>query len=165
MRGRAPQGWQCGVDACVVHLVGDGLTMVNPAMVGRLPEDRMHVWDGFRLALPPLFRAIVLWDAWLDVQFRDAERRSRVVRLAGERAAQHEQDHDRGVLILNHVGLDKMETDLMRELERVGDDERMVLAYSRAVKTKQKEERSWLSSLSLSLHYDTLRYDASAQGL
>ena len=53
----------------------------------------------------------------------------------------------------------------MRELERVGDDERMVLAYSRAVKTKQKEERSWLSSLSLSLHYDTLRYDASAQGL
>ena len=58
-----------------------------------------------------------------------------------------------------------METDLIRELERVGDDERMVLAYSRAVKTKQKEERSWLSSLSLSLHYDTLRYDASAQGL
>ena len=92
--------------------------------------------------LPPSFRATVLRDAWIDVVYQDAcsisssdaaESSLQTRRLYGEtaRATQHELDHDRGILITDHVALEEMETDLMRSIESPGHDERMVAAYTR----------------------------------
>ena len=95
----------------------------------------MRVWNEFCLVLPPTFRATVLRDAWVDVQYRDLGGLLHQTRLYEEeaRAVQHEMDHDRGILILDHVGLDEMENDVMRSLEAEGHEQRMIKAYSRAV--------------------------------
>lgn len=42
-------------------------------------------------------------------------------------------DHDRGVLTLDHISLDEMESDAMRDIEVGGHESRMLLAYSRDV--------------------------------
>ena len=128
---------QCGVDARLVHLVGVG-TMVNPSIVARSVEADMKVWSEFCLVLPPSFRATVLRDAWVDVEYRETNGSIRTTKLRGEkaRAAQHELDHDRGILILDHVGLEEMESEVMRQIERDGHDERMALAYSRETESR-----------------------------
>ena len=83
--------------------------------------------------LPPDFRATVLRDAWIDVEYQDISGNTHWKRLKGEaaRAMQHESDHDRGILITDHVDLSDLENDLMREIERPGHEQRMEAAYTR----------------------------------
>jgi len=127
---------QCGVDARIVHLEDpQRISMVNPKIVNRSAETNMKVWQERCLVLPPTFVATVLRDDWIDVEYYDWKGDLRRTRLRGEtaRAAQHEMDHDRGILVLDHVGMDEMENGLMRAIETEGHDVRMALAYSRAV--------------------------------
>ena len=42
-------------------------------------------------------------------------------------------DHDRGILVLDHIGLEEMENDVMRDIEAEGHNSRMLLAYARDV--------------------------------
>ena len=53
-------------------------------------------------------------------------------RYGGElsRVFQHEFDHDRGILLLDHISLDEMDS-RMRNIETKGHDERTILAFSR----------------------------------
>ena len=56
--------------------------------------------------------------------------------LKGElaRALQYdEMDHDRGILILDHVDLESLESSTMKEIEEDGHEQRMALAYSRYI--------------------------------
>ena len=128
---------QCGVDARIVYLeeFTASLVMVNPHIIHRSDEQDMVVWREHCLVLPPSFQATVLRDAWIDVEYRDWQGRYHQTRLKGEtaRAAQHELDHDGGILILDHVSLDEMENERMQAMEIEGHDERMALAYSRAI--------------------------------
>lgn len=121
------------------------LTMVNPRIVGRSPETEMKVWEEHCLVLPPSFSATVLRDAWVDVEYQDPATIDRLphdegvpwkrIRLYGEpaRAFQHEFDHDRGILITDHVDYADMENSRMVAVERRGHAERMKIAYSREV--------------------------------
>jgi peptide deformylase len=66
--------------------------------------------------------------------------RRRRRRLYGEtsRCFQHEYDHDRGILLTDHVGWDEMESNVMRELEeeeecRGGHEQRQAIAYARNI--------------------------------
>jgi len=133
---------QCGVNARIVYLQSaDGIlqqperTMINPRIVQRSPEIQMRTWKEHCLVLPPSFYATVLRDDWIDVVYQDTDGTWHLSRLTGEmaRAAQHEFDHDRGILVTDHVSLEEMESDGMRSIERQGHDERMVLAYTRQV--------------------------------
>lgn len=145
---------QCGVNARLVFLeyqqsggflsrldvASLGLTMVNPIIVARSPEIELQVWRERCLVLPPTFEATVLRDAWVVVQYQtpsaanNAENQFHQIRLRGEyaRAVQHELDHDRGILVTDHVDLDELESDLMRRIEQQGHDLRMRRAYARA---------------------------------
>jgi peptide deformylase len=148
---------QCGVDARMVYLertrpsrrssemtsittetataTNSFFVMINPAIVQRSPESEMKVWTETCLVLPPPFRATVLRDAWIDVEYYDVNGVWHSERLRGElaRAAQHELDHDRGILTLDHIDPDEMENDVMRSIERPGHDVRQQLAFARAV--------------------------------
>lgn len=143
---------QCGINARIVYLELHGnrnnndasLIMINPQIVARSLETEMRVWREECLVLPPTFRATVLRDDWVDVAYnecRDSDGTGVpqlhvvVRRLRGEtaRALQHELDHDRGILVTDHVGLDELENDLMRAFEKPGHAERMVRAYERYV--------------------------------
>jgi peptide deformylase len=128
---------QCGVDARMVYLESPrkNFVMINPSIVQRSPEADMKVWSEFCLVLPPKFRATVLRDAWIDVEYHDVYGTLHSTRLKGEtaRAAQHELDHDRGILTLDHIDLQEMENDVMRSIERQGHDGRQDLAFTRAV--------------------------------
>ncbi|GAX24965.1 hypothetical protein FisN_2Lh241 [Fistulifera solaris] len=130
---------QCGVNARIVYLERPffrSLTMVNPHIVQRSPETKMRVWTEHCLVLPPTFAATVLRDAWITVEYQEASTGTwKIVTLRGEwaRAAQHELDHDRGILVTDHVELSELENDLMRSIETAGHAGRMELAYSRAV--------------------------------
>lgn len=126
---------QCGVDARMVYLEGFGV-LVNPHIVSRSPEMEMKVWNEECLVLPPTFRATVLRDNWIDVLYTSRNgNKERVDRFQGEqsRCLQHELDHDRGILITDHVGLEELESDLMRQVEQRGHDERMTIAYDRYI--------------------------------
>jgi peptide deformylase len=136
---------QCGVNARIVYLErnnrplrsssSSALTMINPRIVQRSPETEMRVWTEHCLVLPPTFEATVLRDAWVDVEFQDVTGEWHKERLEGEvaRAAQHELDHDRGILVTDHVSLDELENDLMRSIERQGHEQRLALAYARTI--------------------------------
>jgi peptide deformylase len=134
---------QCGVNARMVYLQPvnkiqkDGIVLINPQIIARSPEEQMTVWIEECLVLPPKFRATVLRDAWVDVQFYSIHGGPpQTMRLRGEqsRCIQHELDHDRGILITDHIGLEEMEND-MRKIESEGHDQRMKLAYSRYIMT------------------------------
>lgn len=130
---------QCGIDARIVFLDDDndpeGLFLVNPRIVARSPEIDMVAWTEHCLVLPPSFSATVLRDNSVTVEYETLERKKQIITLQGElaRAVQHEMDHDRGVLILDHVELDDMESDEMKRLERDGHSQRMELAYTRYI--------------------------------
>ena len=127
---------QCGIDARIVHLQEpQRISMVNPKIINRSAETNMKVWQEQCLVLPPTFVATVLRDDWIDVEYYDWKGDLHKTRLRGEtaRAAQHEMDHDRGILVLDHVGVEEMESGKMRAIESQGHDARMALAYSRAV--------------------------------
>jgi peptide deformylase len=134
---------QCGVDARIIYLeraennpLAPSLVLVNPRITGRSSEIDMKVWREHCLVLPPTFSATVLRDAWVDVHYQELKRGEwRRIRLQGEaaRAFQHEFDHDRGILITDHIGLDEMDNDVMAAIERKGHELRMGIAYSRDV--------------------------------
>jgi len=151
---------QCGVDARMVYLSASSgifgnpsMVLVNPRIVARSPESNMKVWTEECLVLPPTFRATVLRDEWIDVEYDlSYEYRSLVpsssfkeLTFSGDsntpirrrfvneqsRCLQHELDHDRGILITDHVGLDELENNAMRRIEAEGHDRRQTIAYSR----------------------------------
>lgn len=155
---------QCGVDARMVFLSGSNkdTVLVNPRIVNRSPESSMKVWTEECLVLPPTFRATVLRDEWIDVQYDfayeytgnnlqnqtpklvssvplsddnlDVSSTTPIVKRfykEQSRCLQHELDHDRGILITDHVGLDELENDVMRTIEQKDHDRRQSLAYSR----------------------------------
>jgi peptide deformylase len=157
---------QCGVDAKMIYLSSSSgtdtgnnneLVFINPRIVDRSIESNMNVWTEECLVLPPTFRATVLRDDWIDIEYDfsyEFRRSSSTItgevviptqgrggassipmkrRFFGEhsRCLQHELDHDRGILITDHVGLDELENDTMRQIETNGHTQRMELAYSR----------------------------------
>ena len=129
---------QCGVDARIVFLElphSESITLINPQILERSPEVELKVWRENCLVLPPTFVATVLRDSWVLVEYRDEMGALRQIKLRGEtaRAAQHEMDHDRGILVTDHVDLNELESDSMRAIERQGHDERMKSAFTRYV--------------------------------
>jgi hypothetical protein len=112
-----------------------GMFLFNPRIIARSPEVDMKVWTEECLVLPPSFTATVLRDSSVTVQYEDLEGKTKNKFLDGElaRALQHEMDHDRGVLILDHVDLDDLESMQMKEIEKIGHEKRMALAYSRYI--------------------------------
>lgn len=136
---------QCGIDFSIIFLdeispkrkIMDqgGLFLVNPRIIDRSSEIDMKVWKEECLVLPSSFRATVLRDAKVLVQYENLEGDTKLIALQGEQARclQHELDHDRGILITDHVSLDDLENDVMRNIEANGHDERQVLAYSRFI--------------------------------
>jgi peptide deformylase len=159
------------------HENDNDMVLINPRIVARSPESSMKVWTEECLVLPPTFRATILRDDWIDVEYDVSfEYRSQqqpgqndrmrtqtqmlgpsseelllvvVQQLSSEgssqnstpirrrfvneqsRCLQHELDHDRGILITDHVGLEELENNVMRQIEAEGHDRRQVLAYSR----------------------------------
>lgn len=132
---------QSGVDARIIYLQGSSwfepeLFLINPRIVGRSDEIYMKSWEEFCLVLPPSFRATVLRDAQVTIEYQEWQTAQSWKRLTlrGEqaRAFQHEFDHDRGILITDHVPLDSM-GDEMRKIEEVGHSQRMRRAYDREI--------------------------------
>jgi len=113
---------------------GAGIFLVNPRIITRSPETDMTVWNERCLVLPPTLTATVLRDSIVQVRYETIDGNTQTITLHGElaRAAQHEMDHDRGILILDHVTLEELETDDMRRIEGYGHDARMALAYARS---------------------------------
>ncbi|KAG7339292.1 peptide deformylase [Nitzschia inconspicua] len=152
---------QCGINARIVYLSPeattlstrtrkrsntlsqDGVILVNPYITERSSEADMRVWVEGCLVLPPSFRATVLRDDWIDVQYHDVEGRIHTQRFLGEasRCLQHEMDHDRGILLTDHVGLEELplrmqewkEGPNMMEIEAPGHRQRMEEAYDRYI--------------------------------
>jgi peptide deformylase len=128
---------QCGVNARLIYLQQQqpAAVLVNPTVLARSPEPVMRVWRETCLVFPPSFRATVLRDAWVLVEFQDWRGQLFRRTLHGEtaRALQHEMDHDRGILITDHIDEAEMENDIMRAIERPGHETRMRQAYDRYV--------------------------------
>ncbi|GKY95109.1 hypothetical protein MPSEU_000474800 [Mayamaea pseudoterrestris] len=135
---------QCGINARIVFLdeirllplsPPFSIVMINPRIVRRSAEVEMKIWAEHCLVLPPTFVANVLRDANVEIEYQNIDGMWMRIRLSGEaaRCAQHELDHDRGILVTDHVGLEDMESDCMRLIEAVGHDERMALAFERRI--------------------------------
>jgi peptide deformylase len=87
-----------------------GIFLINPRIVARSPEVDMKVWIEKCLVLPPEFTATVLRDSIVTVRYQNLEGDTVTSTFQGElaRAVQHEMDHDRGILILDHIGLEEV---------------------------------------------------------
>lgn len=74
----------------------------------------MIVWTEHCLVLPPVFHASLLRNAEVTIEYESLDDRdvglTKQIKLRGElaRCAQHEIDHDRGILIVDHVSLDEL---------------------------------------------------------
>ena len=133
-----------------------GIFLVNPRIIHRSSESDMLVWTEECLVLPPEFRATLLRDAEVTIEYEtltttttnnsnNVEESScgetKQITLRGElaRCAQHEMDHDRGVLIVDHVGLEDLLSingqTLMEDIENSDGRHanRMQRAYARDV--------------------------------
>eukprot|EP00979_Chaetoceros_neogracilis_P008190 scaffold1818_cov326-Chaetoceros_neogracile.AAC.1 len=114
-----------------------GLFLTNPRIIARSSEMEMKVWKEQCLVLPPSFTATVLRDANVQVQYEDLNGETKNISLKEEmaRALQHELDHDRGILIVDHVGLDELEAEsqIMKSIEEQGHDQRQLMAYDRFI--------------------------------
>ncbi|KAL3930664.1 MAG: hypothetical protein SGBAC_011667 [Bacillariaceae sp.] len=126
-----------------------GTFLLNPRIVARSSEVDMQVWNEECLVLPPTFRATVLRDAFVSVEHETLHGETKTIELDGElaRCLQHELDHDRGILITDHVGLNELESEEMRRVEREGHDRRQALAYSRFIAKPTKDNGSSASLL------------------
>ncbi|KAJ8602540.1 hypothetical protein CTAYLR_008348 [Chrysophaeum taylorii] len=93
---------QCGIDAQLVVL-GDSV-FVNPKIVERSDEVRMVAWRERCLVLPPDVEVETLRDVWIVVSATDLRGHPFTQAFQGElaRAMQHEIDHARGILIVDH---------------------------------------------------------------
>jgi peptide deformylase len=130
---------ESGIDASMIFLddiklFHDGIFMMNPRIISRSRELDMKVWTEECLVLPPTFRATLLRDAIVTVEYQSFDGCFHQITLNGElaRAFQHELDHDRGVLIVDHIGLEEMDP-LMRSIEDVDHDKRMETAFTRFI--------------------------------
>lgn len=169
---------QCGIDVSLVYLERpptkidsdsnsnrnpdsskDNIFLLNPRIVDRSPERDMQVWNEECLVLPPSFRATLLRDATVTVEYEtlfveevtsSSSRKSSAstniiippfstqqITLTGElaRAVQHEMQHDTGILITDHVGLDEL-LPFMRDYEREQHDNRMEAAFRRDISNR-----------------------------
>jgi peptide deformylase len=139
---------QCGVNARIIYLKippyreNSYIVLINPHILRRSSESKMRAWKENCLVFPPSFQATVLRDAWVDVVYQDWKGKLQnfndvpswhVRRMYGElsRAVQHEMDHDRGILVTDHVSLDELDNNLMRFIECPGHERRMSMAYDR----------------------------------
>jgi len=128
----------------------NGMFLVNPRIIHRSPESEMLVWTEQCLVLPPEFRATLLRDAEVTIEYESLEMdigfsgsfgATKQITLRGElaRCAQHEMDHDRGTLIVDHVPLDELLSvggnPFMAEIENANGlhPTRMQRAYSREI--------------------------------
>ncbi|KAL7504596.1 hypothetical protein ACHAXN_002209 [Cyclotella atomus] len=124
----------------------DGIFLVNPRIIQRSPESEMLVWTEECLVLPPEFRATLLRDASVTIEYEtllgtDDDGITKQITLSGElaRCAQHEMDHDRGVLIVDHVSLAELlsinDDDFMARIENADGlhEMRIRRAYERYV--------------------------------
>ncbi len=135
---------------------------MNPRILERSPEVDMKVWREECLVLPPSFSATVLRDNTVTVQYDNLVGESKKIKLRGEmsRCLQHELDHDRGILITDHVEIGDLESVTMKKIEAVGHDDRMALAYSRFISEESFENsRSSSSSNSSSLSKTSVARD------
>ena len=140
---------QCGIDVSLVYLQtkkgqaknsDGGIFLLNPRIVDRSPEEDMRIWNEECLVLPPSFRATLLRDAVVTVEYETIFTNSRrkdylstqQITLQGElaRAAQHEMQHDEGLLIVDHVDLAELPP-FMQEIESDHHRKRMQRAFSR----------------------------------
>ena len=92
----------------------NGIFLVNPRIIYRSPELEMLVWTA------PEFRATLLRDAEVIIEYESLEcldgsslgscGSTKQITFQGElaRCTQHEMDHDRGRLIVDHVPLDEL---------------------------------------------------------
>ena len=137
-----------------------GIFLVNPRIIHRSPESEMLVWTEECLVLPPEFRATLLRDAEITIEYETLTTgtttaaagssgteecsscgETKQITLRGElaRCAQHEMDHDRGVLIVDHVGMEELLSingqSVMEDVENSDGRhaERMQRAYARDV--------------------------------
>ena len=126
-----------------------GVFLANPRIIQRSPESEMLVWTEECLVLPPEFRATLLRDAEVTIEYEvlDLEKSSEAsgitkqMTLKGElaRCCQHEMQHDRGILIVDHASLDELLSvngnPFMAEIENADGlhSSRMQYAYSRGV--------------------------------
>jgi peptide deformylase len=118
-----------------------GIFLVNPRIIQRSPESDMIVWTETCLVMPPEFRATLLRDAEVTIEYESMDGITKHIKLRGElaRCVQHEMDHDRGVLIVDHVSSDELLTidgrAFMAEIENSDGlhYRRMQRAYSRAM--------------------------------
>ena len=131
---------QCGIDASLIYIdgvgtsttsrrqktsSGTGIFLVNPRIIHRSPESEMLVWTEECLVLPPEFKATLLRDAEITIEYEtllltdnldnvggcgDGCGETKQITLSGElaRCAQHEMDHDKGILIVDHVDVDEL---------------------------------------------------------
>jgi len=118
---------QCGVDASILFIdhvssqrIQQGIALINPRIIRRSPETEMQIWTEECLVLPPEFRATLLRDKKVTIEYESlesidgipyfADGLTKQITLSGElaRCAQHEMDHSRGVLITDHVSLSEM---------------------------------------------------------
>lgn len=152
---------QCGIDVSIIFVDDPkriqkkqrddgegGLFLVNPRILERSPEVDMKVWREECLVLPPPFSANVLRDNTVTVQYDNLVGESKKIKLRGEmsRCLQHELDHDRGILITDHVEIGDLESVTMKKIEAVGHDDRMALAYSRFISEESFDDFSSRSS-------------------
>jgi len=155
---------QCGIDVRLLYIENPDnkrrrsrpMVMLDPWIVGRSPEDEMVCWTEECLVLPTGFEATVLRDAWVDVEYTFIDldspsnrrgdsgdlgpRQRRRFRGEAARCIQHELDHDRGILTVDHIGFDEMESDVMRQIERDGHADRQVRAFDRYLQEATRSE-------------------------
>lgn len=116
----------------------EGLFLVNPRITRRSSEMEMLPWTETCLVLPQKFSATVLRDASISVEYETLDGETKSISLDGElaRCVQHEMDHDRGILLVDHIDLGEMEggeSGTMANLERENHSKRMTLAYERYI--------------------------------
>lgn len=116
----------------------EGLFLVNPRITRRSSEMEMLPWTETCLVLPPKFSATVLRDASISVDYETLDGETKSISLDGElaRCVQHEMDHDRGILLVDHIDLVEMEggeRGTMANIERENHSLRMTLAYERYI--------------------------------
>lgn len=135
---------------------GSGMFFVNPRFIKRSPESQMKVWTEECLVLPPDFHATVLRDAKIAVEAEDLDGNTFRVQLTGEdaRAIQHECDHDRGILITDHVGIEEMRDDTMWMIEKEGHYQRQEKAYDRYLGTPSSSLANNYNYFAMSSHWD-----------
>lgn len=156
-----PSSGECGIDVSIIFVDDPkriqkkqrddgegGLFLVNPRILERSPEVDMKVWREECLVLPPSFSATVLRDNTVTVQYDNLVGESKKIKLRGEmsRCLQHELDHDRGILITDHVEIGDLESVAMKKIEAVGHDDRMALAYSRFISEESFDNSNSSSS-------------------